>query len=119
MAGRASHADRKRIRSCVVMSSLLAWVIVQIPRAAEACAVCSAGRDEENAAAFLISTIFMSLLPLIAIGSIVYGLWRRIQKFESEKEARRDERAKRVKPSSSSSSPSPSPASASAAAGSV
>ena len=99
------------MRSCVVMSSLLAWVIVQIPGAAEACAVCSAGRDEENAAAFLISTIFMSLLPLIAIGSIVYGLWRRIQKFESEKEARRDERAKSVKPSASPP--------ASAAAGSV
>jgi len=88
MRTRASHPDRRRRSSCAATAFLAACFVVQIPRVAEACAVCSAGRDEENAAAFLISTIFMSLLPLIAIGSIVFLLWRRIQKFESEKKAR-------------------------------
>lgn len=70
-------------------SLLVAWVVLQVPRVAEACAVCGTGREDENAAAFLASTIFMSVLPLIAIGTIVYVLWRRIQKFEAEQEARR------------------------------
>ena len=87
-AVRRAHLERLVRAAGVVLWSWVAWAVVQTPRVAEACAVCSAGRDEENAAAFLISTIFMSLLPLIAIGSIVYLLWRRIQKFEAEKEAR-------------------------------
>ena len=61
-----------------------AWVIVQLPAVAHACSVCTAGRDEENQTAFLLSTLFMSLLPLIAIGTLVYILWRRIQKLEAE-----------------------------------
>lgn len=76
--------------ACRVMSAVVAWVVVQAPRVAEACSVCSAGRDEENAAAFLLSTIFMSLTPLIVIGSIVYALFRRVRKFEAEQEARRE-----------------------------
>ena len=67
-----------------VLTAALAWLIVQLPTVAQACSVCTAGRDEENAAAFLLSTIFMSLLPLIAIGTLVYVLWRRIQKLEAE-----------------------------------
>jgi len=66
------------------MNSPAARSAVQLPVVAQACSVCSAGRDEENAAAFLLSTIFMSLLPLIAIGTLVYVLWRRIQKLEAE-----------------------------------
>jgi hypothetical protein len=67
-----------------VLTLTLAWLIVQLPTVTQACSVCTAGRDEENAAAFLLSTIFMSLLPLIAIGTLVYVLWRRIQKLEAE-----------------------------------
>jgi hypothetical protein len=70
--------------STSVLTAALAWLIVQLPAVAQACSVCTAGRDEENAAAFLLSTIFMSLLPLIAIGTLVYVLWRRIQKLEAE-----------------------------------
>lgn len=47
-----------------------------------ACAVCTAGREDESNAAFLVSTIFLSLLPLIALGTFVYVLWRRFQKLE-------------------------------------
>jgi hypothetical protein len=67
-----------------VLTAALAWLILQLPTVAQACSVCTAGRDEENAAAFLLSTIFMSLLPLIAIGTLVYVLWRRFQKLEAE-----------------------------------
>jgi hypothetical protein len=104
-AVRRAHLGRLVRAAGVVLSSWVAWAVVQTPRVAEACAVCSAGRDEENAAAFLISTIFMSLLPLIAIGSIVYLLWRRIQKFEAEKEARLEAGVSLSSPSTPPSSP--------------
>lgn len=68
-------------------SAVLAWVVILGPRVATACAVCSAGRDEENQLAFLLSTIFMSVLPLIVIGSVVFVLWRRIRRLESDKTA--------------------------------
>ncbi len=70
---------------------LIAWIVVSMPSVAAACAVCSAGKDEENAFAFLMSTIFMSLMPLLAIGTLVFVLWRRIQKLEAET-AERDAR---------------------------
>jgi bacteriorhodopsin len=61
-----------------------AWLVVRSPSIASACSVCTAGRDEENAAAFLITTIFMSVLPLLALGTFVYILWRRFQRLEAE-----------------------------------
>jgi hypothetical protein len=74
-----------------LLVATLSWLIVQLPRVAEACSVCTAGRDEENQTAFLLSTIFMSVLPLIAIGTLVYVLWRRIQKLEAETTTSRSE----------------------------
>ena len=59
-----------------------AAAILATPRMALACAVCTAGRDDESNAAFLVSTIFLSLLPLVALGTFVYVLWRRFQKLE-------------------------------------
>lgn len=63
----------------------IAWGVTTLPSLASACAVCTAGRDEENAFAFLMTTLFMSIMPLAAIGSLVYFLWRRIQKLEAER----------------------------------
>ncbi len=60
--------------------------ILFLPRAGMACAVCTAGRDDESNAAFLVSTIFLSLLPLVALGTFVYVLWRRFQKLEQSRE---------------------------------
>jgi hypothetical protein len=67
-----------------VIGMMIAWAIVQSPRVATACAVCTAGRDEENQAAFLWSTLFMSLLPLMAIGTLVFVIRRRYKKLEAE-----------------------------------
>lgn len=63
-----------------------AMLLVHLPSLASACAVCTAGRDEENAFAFLMTTIFMSLMPLIAVGTLIFVLWRRIQRLEAERE---------------------------------
>ena len=44
------------------------------------------GKGGENAFAFLMTTLFMSLMPLLAIGTLIFVLWRRIQKLEAERE---------------------------------
>lgn len=67
-----------------ILLATLTWWIVQLPTLAHACSVCTAGRDEENQTAFLLSTLFMSLLPLVALGTLVYVLWRRYKKLEAD-----------------------------------
>ena len=60
------------------------------PELASACAVCSAGREDENRFAFLIMTIFMSVTPLSLIGGLVFWIRRRYLAVEArEVEARR------------------------------
>jgi len=70
----------------VATTAAVVGLLVFLPSVASACAVCTAGRDEENAFAFLMTTIFMSLMPLIAVGTLIFVLWRRIQKLETERE---------------------------------
>jgi hypothetical protein len=63
---------------------IAAWLIVELlPRTAAACAVCTAGRDDETNQAFLISTIFMSILPLAGLGTLVFVIWRRMRALEA------------------------------------
>ena len=71
-------------RATGLAAMFFAWLVTLSPSIASACSVCTAGRDEENAAAFLMTTIFMSILPLLALGTFVYVLWRRFQKLEAE-----------------------------------
>lgn len=67
-----------------ILSLVIAWLVVELlPRTAEACAVCTAGREDETNQAFLISTVFLSLLPLAGLGTLLFVLWRRIQALES------------------------------------
>jgi hypothetical protein len=48
---------------------------VSSPSLALACATCSDPEDASNGA-FLMSTIFLSLLPLAGIAGLAYGVWR-------------------------------------------
>lgn len=74
------------MRTRWVVSGMVAWIVtVAVPSVAAACAVCTAGKDEENAFAFLMTTIFMSIMPLAAIGTLIFVLWRRIQKLDAER----------------------------------
>jgi hypothetical protein len=71
------------------MGVVFGWLVLHSATIASACSVCTAGREEENQVAFLLSTIFMSLMPLLTIGTIVFVLWRRIRRIEAEQAARR------------------------------
>lgn len=50
---------------------------------AQACSVCFSG-NEETRTAFIVTTAFLSLLPLSLIGGIVYWLVKRIRAHEGE-----------------------------------
>jgi lipopolysaccharide export LptBFGC system permease protein LptF len=50
-----------------------------IPRIAKACSVCFSGR-EESLEAYYLTTIFLTLLPLIMLASIGFWLYRQHQK---------------------------------------
>ena len=65
-------------------AAIVSLLVLASPRLGLACSVCSAGRDDESNTAFLISTIFLSVLPLAGLGTLVYVLWRRIQRLEAE-----------------------------------
>ena len=56
---------------------LLAW-----PELAQACAVCFSARSDGAREAFLITTIFLTFLPLIGVGGVIWWLRRRARQLE-------------------------------------
>lgn len=70
--------------SFVLSTFLASTLILMLPSLAGACSVCTAGRDEENQLAYILMTVFMSLLPLLAVGTLGFILWRRVKKLEAE-----------------------------------
>ena len=71
-------AIRRAVGSAVVALALL------LPRVASACAVCTAGRDDETRLAFLLTTLFLSVLPLGIVGGAVWWLVRRSRRMAQE-----------------------------------
>ncbi len=66
---------------------VFAFAVLQTPKIATACSVCSAGREEENADAFLWMTLMLSVLPPLMVGGIIYGIVRYIRAHELKQEA--------------------------------
>lgn len=62
--------------------------IVASPQLASACAVCMSGREDDVQFAFLATTAFMSVLPLMLIGGVVWWLRRRLREMEENQAAR-------------------------------
>jgi len=60
---------------------LIVGFLVLTPQLAEACSVCGAGRDEANRVAFIVTTAFMSILPLLIIGGLIMWLRARFRAF--------------------------------------
>lgn len=58
-------------------------LLVVAPDVARACAVCSAGRDEATRVAFLVTTIFLSVLPLALIGGVAWWLRRAVRRSQA------------------------------------
>lgn len=61
---------------------LLLTLLIALPRVAAACPVCNANGEEESQAAFIVTTIFLSGLPVLMVGAGVWWVWRRIRAAE-------------------------------------
>ncbi len=59
-------------------------VLTSAPSVADACSVCSTGREDENRVAFLLTTVFLSALPLAMIGGAIWWFRRRIRAMEKD-----------------------------------
>lgn len=67
--------------------SFASWVVTALalwlPRVAEACSVCGVGQDDETRRAFILTTAFMTVLPLAMFGGIVWWFVRRARALEA------------------------------------
>lgn len=79
---RSLRASAVRARRLGIFSAAL--LILLAPDAALACPVCFSGR-EENRLAFILTTVFLTVLPLATIGGAV--LWLRARWRELERES--------------------------------
>jgi hypothetical protein len=79
-AARRAVALSRQAASCATIA-----LIVQAPRVAAACAVCSAGREDETRLAFLLTTILLSVLPPLAVGGTVWWIARRARTLETSR----------------------------------
>ncbi len=75
---RSLRRDRRASRAGFLwpgLSVVFALTLLSLPQLAAACAVCGFGR-EENRVAFLVTTVFLSLVPVLSIGAVVFWIWR-------------------------------------------
>jgi len=70
-------------RSNARLAGIAALLLLWWPGVASACAVCFSGRSDETRTAFLVSTVFLTFLPLILLGGVVWWLRRRHQELEA------------------------------------
>jgi hypothetical protein len=66
--------------------ALLGAALLGAPRLARACSVCTAGREDETQTAFLLTTVFLSVLPLSMFAGFGFWLWRRHRARQQELE---------------------------------
>lgn len=59
------------------LASLIALAILWSPQFASACSVCMTGKTDETRVAFIVTTAFLTFLPLGMIGGFVWWLRRR------------------------------------------
>lgn len=51
-----------------------------------ACAVCGAGENDPTRGAFTSSTMFLSIVPLVAIGAVIFTIYRYVKKSDEHHE---------------------------------
>lgn len=79
MSGGSVRRRRRSLGRKLLPAGLVVALLGAAPQLARACAVCTAGRDEESQWAFIITTVFLSVLPLALIGGIAWMIWRRLR----------------------------------------
>ena len=59
----------------------LLLILLALPEAADACAVCFSGKDESRTA-YIATTALLTFLPLGLVGGFVAWVWRRSRAIE-------------------------------------
>jgi len=62
------------------------WLLA--PRAVHACSVCFGGQEGDTRMAFILTTAFLTFLPLLIIGGAVWWLRRRFRQLALEESGR-------------------------------
>jgi hypothetical protein len=78
---RSGHARLGALLSALVLSFA--------PSVAWACPVCFAAKDEANRLAFLGTTVLLTSLPVLMVGSLIYWIARRSRELELERRRQR------------------------------
>ncbi len=69
---------------------LRAWAFAAVSLtslSAFACPVCGAAKDDATRDAFILTTVFMSLLPLAMLGGLAWWLIRRLRQLDLEEKS--------------------------------
>jgi hypothetical protein len=95
--------------ACAVLAALVVW---GVPLSAFACPVCFSAKDEANRLAFVVSTVFLTALPLILMGAFIGWAARRAKAldapaFDSEQAAAEPSRVVSLASTDAGRSPSP------------
>lgn len=69
------------------LALVVSTAVLLVPKLASACAVCFTGRADETRVAFLVTTGFLTALPILLVGTLVWWLCRRARQIRDESEA--------------------------------
>ncbi len=56
------------------LSALAVAALLWSPTLAQACAVCWSGRDDASRTAYIVGTAFMTLMPFVLVGTLLWWL---------------------------------------------
>ena len=62
---------------------LVLSLVLVVPESADACAVCSSGREEASRTAFIIGTAFMTALPFVLVGGLIWWIRKKSREAAS------------------------------------
>lgn len=69
------------------LALMVSTAVLFAPQLATACAVCFTGRTDETRVAFLATTGFLTALPILLVGTLVWWLCRRARQIRDEHES--------------------------------
>lgn len=80
-------------RARLALATVSVFVLLHAPTLAQACAVCSSGRDDETRDAFIWTAVLLSVMPLLLITGLALWLRGKVKDMQREDDEVRLKRA--------------------------